>query len=189
MAYGGVLWNKGRRTLSVRHTCRIPREMRAGFSESQHALTLFGKIPKACQNTLKGDTPYSPLPIFSSLHLSHSTALRDTQLSSADANCMWCWCSSTLYATEAKQNMSLVVFHLVTVLTVFWKKMLQPDTLNFHKWITELTVKDNNSSRHHSILQIYFYGGKQSLTCFWAALKPLTTLFRCASSKNLKNDA
>lgn len=97
MAHGGVLWNKGRRTLSVRHTCRIPREMRAGFSESQHALTLFGKIPKACQNTLKGDTPYSPLPIFSSLHLSHSTALRDTQLSSADANCTWCWCSSTLY--------------------------------------------------------------------------------------------
>lgn len=160
--------------------------MRAGFSESQHALTLFGKIPKACQNTLKGDTPCQSFHLCTCLtappYVTHSSAQQTQTVRDADV-ALHCT------ATEAKQNMSLVVFHLVTVLTVFWKKMLQPDTLNFHKWITELTVKDNNSSRHHSILQIYFYGGKQSLTCFWAALKPLMTLFRCASSKNLKNDA
>lgn len=148
MAHDGVLWNKGRRTLSVRHTCRIPREMRAGFSQSQQALTLFGKIPKACQNTLKGDTPYSPLPIFSSLHLSHSTALRDTQLSSADANCTRCWCSSTLYCKWSQTK------HVTCCLSsrhcVDWKRMLQPDT-EFCESLSSLL----KTTTHHNIVVFY----------------------------------
>lgn len=115
-------------------------------------------------------------------YVTHSSAQQTQTVRDADV---------ALHCMQLKPNKTCHLLSFISSLCWLYsgKKMLQPDTLNFHKWITELTVKDNNSSRHHSILQIYFYGGKQSLTCFWAALKPLTTLFRCASSKNLKNDA
>lgn len=75
--------------LPVTHTCTIPREIWAGFLTHTHSLTLFGRIPKACENSNGADTPYFPSPIFSSLHLSYSSALHDTQLSSPDSNHTW----------------------------------------------------------------------------------------------------
>lgn len=53
-------------------------------------------------------------------------------------------------ANEAKQNMSLVVFHLVTVLTVFWKRMLQPDT-EFCESLSSLL----KTTTHHNIVVFY----------------------------------
>lgn len=149
MAHGGVLWNKGRRTLSVRHTCRIPREMRAGFSESQHALTLFGKIPKACQNTLKGDTPCQSFHLCTCLtappYVTHSSAQQTQTVRDADV-ALHCT------ATEAKQNMSLVVFHLVTVLTVSGKRCC-----NQTHWIftSESLSSLLKTTTHHDIIVFY----------------------------------
>lgn len=120
----GVLRNKGRRALSVAHTCTVPRETRAGFFRVTACTRAFlEKYQRPVRTATERAHPALPRQSF---HLctclaappcvTHGSAQQTQAAHDADVQ------STVLRAKQSK------AFYPVIVCTVLWRRMLKSDT-------------------------------------------------------------